>query len=66
MYNLEKGTLVNIALEEKAIPAEAVRIYNERPDLNCALLRAASKLSNNGLQKIINNFNKKRENDISE
>jgi transcriptional regulator with XRE-family HTH domain len=59
-YGVEKNYLVNAAIEEWKMPDEAVSIYSRRPELTMSLLRLSTDFPDKELQKMIEDFGKRR------
>ena len=59
-YNLEKNQLVDAAVSEWNIPAEAMSIFSKRPQLTMSLLRATKDASKSELQNLITEFSNRR------
>lgn len=60
LYGTAKDYLVNTAVEEWKMPDEAVSIYSKRPELTMSLLRVSTELTDKELQKIIQDFGRRK------
>lgn len=59
-YRVSTDYLVNLAKKEWRIPDEAISIYSKRPELTMSLLRRSTEFSDKELQKMIEDFSKRR------